>query len=68
MEGSPFSVPLRSELLAEFTVANRMAWVWIPIQLLCLAGLSLLIDWDDAIEDPLLPTIAIIYMLGPFTE
>lgn len=58
-------VPERAELLRSLSVANGLAWFWVPLQITLMAVLAAFMDWQRIIAHPFIPTIAIGVMVGP---
>jgi Zn-dependent protease with chaperone function len=59
-------VPTRQQLLDQLHAANRLAWPLIGIQTVLIAACFWAIDWQAVVRDPLVTTIAICVMVGPF--
>lgn len=60
------AVPTRQQLLDRLNAANRLAWPMIAIQIILITACCWAIDWQAVVEDPLVTTIAICVMVGPF--
>ena len=60
------AVPDRAALLRQLEAANRFVWLSVPGQLVAVGCFAWLIDWHRVEANPLLPTIAIAFMVGPF--
>jgi Zn-dependent protease with chaperone function len=65
MPSSIHKVPARAVLLRQLATANRFVWLSVPGQLIAGGCLASLIDWHLVEADPLLPTIALAFMVGP---
>ncbi len=63
---SRYSIPSREELLARFDAANRYAIAWLLLEVLAMAALGAGIDWPRVAEQPLITTVAIAAVVGPF--
>jgi len=59
-------VPRRQDLIDRLQRANQSAWPLIFFLILAIAIFSALIDWDRALNEPLLSLIAIAVAAGPF--
>jgi Zn-dependent protease with chaperone function len=59
-------VPRRQELLRQLETANRWAWPVLTLQLLAIVGLCMIIDWGQVSRQPLVSTIALGVVVGPF--
>jgi len=66
MPASISNVPVRAELLQQLKAANQFVWLSVPGQLVAVGCFVWLIDWHRVEANPLLPTIAIAFMVGPF--
>ncbi len=66
MADSVFHVPVRADLLQQLKAANQFVWLSVPGQLIATGCFVWLIDWHRVEANPLLPTIAIAFMVGPF--
>ncbi|MDA1164399.1 MAG: M48 family metalloprotease [Planctomycetota bacterium] len=65
MPRSISDVPARATLLQQLDAANRVVWLSVPAQVLSMAVLIWLVDWQQVASNPLLPSIAIAFMVGP---
>jgi hypothetical protein len=52
-------------LLQQLDAANRVVWLSVPAQVLAMGVLIWLVDWQQVASNPLLPSIAIAFMVGP---
>jgi Zn-dependent protease with chaperone function len=59
------AVPDRDALLRQLAAANRFVWLSVPGQIVAGGCLVSLIDWHLVEANPLLPTIALAFMVGP---
>lgn len=59
------AVPNRAALLRQLEAANRFVWLSVPGQLAAVGCLVAIIDWNRVEANPLLPTIALAFMVGP---
>ena len=59
------AVPDRAALLRQLETANRIVWMSVPGQFVAGGCLASLIDWHLVQANPLLPTIALVFMVGP---
>ena len=59
------TVPDRAALLRQLETANRIVWMSVPGQFVAGGCLASLIDWHLVQANPLLPTIALAFMVGP---
>ncbi|MFT4555518.1 MAG: Zn-dependent protease with chaperone function [Planctomycetaceae bacterium] len=66
MPASISNVPVRADLLRQLKAANQFVWLSVPGQLVAVGCFVWLIDWHRVEANPLLPTIAIAFMVGPF--
>lgn len=66
MPASISNVPVRADLLQQLKAANQFVWLSVPGQLVAVGCFVWLIDWHRVEANPLLPTIAIAFMVGPF--
>lgn len=62
---SNLAVPDRASLLSQLAAANRFVWLSVPGQIFAGGCLVSLIDWHLVEANPLLPTIALAFMVGP---
>ncbi len=60
-------VPRRADLLEQLRRANRFAWVIVAFQGLAICVGAVFIDLRFAVAEPLLTTIALGHMAGPYT-
>lgn len=65
MSISNSAVPDRAALLRQLEAANRFVWLSIPGQFVAGGCLVALINWHRVEANPLLPTIALVFMVGP---
>jgi Zn-dependent protease with chaperone function len=65
MPSAIHNVPSRADLLRQLEAANRFVWLSVPGQLGAAGCLVTLIDWHRVEANPLLPTIALAFMVGP---
>ncbi len=59
-------VPTRQQLLDRLAATNRWAWPMVALQLGLIAACMWAIDWQVVTSDPLVTTIAIVVIVGPF--
>lgn len=59
------AVPDRAALLRQLEAANHFVWLSVPGQLAAVGYLVAIIDWHRVEANPLLPTIALAFMVGP---
>lgn len=62
----PQETPQRDALLAQLASANRWGWGLTLAQLIAAVMLAFLIDWPTVLSQPLVSTIAIAAIVGPF--
>ncbi len=63
---APFNVPRRQQLLQQIETANRWGVMLAVAQFLAVIVLAILIDWNRAIAEPWVTTVAIGAVVGPF--
>ena len=61
-------IPRRQDLIERINRANQFAWPLIFFEIIAIAGISAVIDWERAMNEPLLTLIAIAVAAGPFTR
>lgn len=59
-------VPRRSALIDQLARANRQAWVLLVVEVLLIVLVGIFIDWNWVVQQPIMATIAIGYMVRPF--
>ncbi|MDZ4848305.1 MAG: M48 family metalloprotease [Pirellulaceae bacterium] len=59
------SVPRRSDLLDQLNKANRFAWLLVQFEIVLIAIVSAIIDWNWVQQQPVLTTVAIGTMVCP---
>lgn len=62
------AVPSRQQLIERLAATNRWAWPWVGLQLVLSAVCVWAIDWQAVTSDPLVTTIAIVVIVGPFVR
>ncbi|MGZ0170628.1 MAG: M48 family metalloprotease [Planctomycetales bacterium] len=67
MPSSIHNVPSRAALVRQLAAANRFVWLSVPGQFVAGGCLASLIDWHLVEANPLLPTIALAFMVGPIS-
>ena len=60
------NVPRRSQLLKQIEAANRWGVMLAVVQFLAVVLLAILIDWNQAVTEPWVTTVAIGAVVGPF--
>ncbi len=59
------TVPRKDELLIQLARANQFAWMWVFVELCCVAGASMLVDWATALQEPIVSLVAVGMIVGP---
>lgn len=60
------SVPDRGELLEVLRRANQNTWGWVATRLVAIIALVYFIDWQAAVQSPIVSVTACLVVLGPF--
>ncbi|MBA4030649.1 MAG: hypothetical protein C0478_07120 [Planctomyces sp.] len=63
---NPLEIPTRDALLERMARANRLAFIWLFVQILLLSLLCYVIDWQRVQDEPLVSIVAALYVTGSF--
>lgn len=58
-------VPRREDLLAKLRYANRIAWLWVLVQVALAVVLFVVIDWVQVFQQPIVSVVAAGLVIGP---